>query len=87
MKLNEKFISYNSENDSVLVPVGNTDFSGVVRGNKTFGFILDCLSEDITETELAKKMRSQFKNADESSIQADIDKTLKGLRKIGALDE
>ena len=72
MKLNKNFIVHNTENESLLVPVGNAKFSGIVRGNKTLGTILELLKKDTTEDEL---------------VRADVKDTLAALRKIGALDE
>ena len=56
MKLNKNFVSHNSGGVTVLIPVGSgADFSGVVKGNKTLGAILDCLKEETTEELIIKK--------------------------------
>lgn len=56
MKLNKNFVSHNSGGVTVLIPVGSSaDFSGVVKGNKTLGAILDCLKEETTEELIIKK--------------------------------
>lgn len=39
MKLSKDFISHKSGSDFILVPTGTAEFSGVVKGNSTFGWI------------------------------------------------
>ena len=78
MKLNRNFISHNTEGESLLVPTGNAAFSGLVRGNKTLGAILDLLKTDTTEEAVI---------ADEELITRDVRRALAELRNIGALDE
>jgi hypothetical protein len=86
MKLNKDFIVHHTAGESLLVPVGSADFSGLVRGNKTFGAVLDLLKRDTTETEIVSALAARF-DAPASVIAADVDKALAELRKIGALDE
>ncbi len=86
MKLKKEFIVHNTGDESILVPTGNADFSGIVKGNKTVGFIFDCLKEDITRDEIVAKMRDEF-DAPAGAIERDVDKLLNELRGIGALNE
>lgn len=86
MKLNKEFLLHNTNNESILVPTGNAEFSGVVRGNTTLGAVLELLTSEITETELIAKMDSRY-DAPAETIEKDIKKVLQELRKIGALDE
>ena len=37
MKLRKEFIAHDTGGESLLVPAGGAGFSGLVRGNKTFG--------------------------------------------------
>ena len=87
MKLKESFVTYGSGSETVLIPTPEASFSGIVRGNNTFGFILECLKEELTEAELEAKMKEKYKNAEPDMLESDIKKTLDGLRQIGALDE
>ena len=86
MKLSEAFITYNTENESILVPLGDTPFSGMVKGNKTLGAILALLKEETTEQEVIHAMQRRF-NVPEDIIIRDVKKALAELRKIGALEE
>ena len=86
MKLKKGFIVHHTGNESILVPMGGAGWSGVVKGNKTLGAILDLLKEDTTETAIIDAMKQRF-NAPEDVITRDVEKVLSELRKIGALDE
>ena len=86
MKLNKEFLLHNTGGESILVPTGNAGFSGVVRGNKTLGAVLELLKEDTTEAELVAALKVRF-NAPEGAVERDVQKALSELRKIGALDE
>ena len=86
MKLNRDFLLHNTGDEFVLVPMGGTDFSGIVRGNKTFGEVLELLNEDTTEQEIIDKMKSRF-DAPIEKIEVDVRRVISELTKIGAIDE
>ena len=86
MKLKKEFITHDTGKESLLVPIGSADFSGLVRGNKTLGAILALLKEDTTEEAIVAAMKERF-DAPEDVIARDVKKALAELRKIGALDE
>ena len=86
MKLNKDFLLHNTGSESILVPTGNAVFSGVVRGNKTLGAVLELLKEETTKAEIIAALKSRF-DAPEGAIEKDVTKALAELRKIGALDE
>lgn len=86
MKLKKEFITHDTGRESLLVPAGGAGFSGLVKGNKTIGAILDLLKADTTETEIIASMCARF-DAPEAVIAADVKKALAELRGIGALDE
>ncbi len=86
MKLKNGFIPHDTGNESLLIPAGGAGFSGLVKGNKTLGAILELLKEDTTEEALIRAMQSRF-DAPEDVIAADVKKALTELQKIGALDE
>ena len=85
MKLKKDFIVHNSEGESLLVPTGNAGFSGIVKGNKTFGAILELLKNDTTEEEITAAMRARF-DAPEEAVSRDVKKAIEKLREIGAID-
>lgn len=86
MKLRTEFITHDTGSEALLVPAGGASFSGLVRGNKTFGAILSLLKEDISEEAIVSAMMERFE-APEPVIAHDVKKALSELRKIGALDE
>ena len=86
MKLKQGFITHDTGNESILVPMGGAGWSGVVKGNKTLGAILSLLKEDTTEDAVIIAMKARF-DAPEEIIARDVRKALAALHKIGALDE
>ncbi len=86
MKLRKEFITHNTDSESLLVPTGAAGFSGLVKGNKTLGVILDLLKDDTTEADIVAAMKARF-NSPEDIITRDVNKAISELRKIGAIDE
>ena len=86
MKLNENFIVHKTDIETILVPIGGTEFSGVMKGNAILGDILALLKEDTSEEEVVKALEEMY-DATEGAIGRDVKKALSELRKIGALDE
>ena len=86
MKLKKEFITHNTDSESLLVPTGAAGFSGLVKGNKTLGVILDLLKDDTTVADIIAAMKARF-NAPEEIITRDVNKAISELRKIGAIDE
>ena len=86
MKLNKNFLLHNNGQETFLVPTGSTGFSGIVKGNKTLGAILELLKRETSREEIVSAMKQRF-DAPEEVIEADMEKALEELRKIGALDE
>ena len=72
--------------EAALIPTGDTEFSGLVRGNKTLGVILELLQSDTTEEEMIRKLTERF-NVTEETASRDVKRVLSELRKIGAIDE
>ena len=85
MKLSKEFILHTANGETVLVPTGNAKFSGIVRGNKTLGAVLELLQKDTTEAQIVEAMKQRF-DAPEEMIARDVRKALEALEKIGALD-
>ena len=86
MKLNKEFLLHESRGETVLVPTGKADFSGVVRGNKTFGAVVELLKKDTDEEKIVSAMKERF-DAPEGAIEADVVRIIRELRGIGALCE
>ena len=85
MKLKDEFISHNTEKESLLVAAGGASFTGLVKGNKTFGIIVDLLREDRSKEEIVSAMIKRF-DAPEEVIERDVEKAVYELDKIGALE-
>ena len=85
MKLKKDFLSHKTSDETILVPVGGNSFSGIVKGNKTFGAILDLLKEETTRDQIVSKMKERFE-APEGAIEKDVDRAIAELRKIGAIE-
>lgn len=86
MKLSSDFLVHHSGKETVVVPTGNAAFSGIVKGNDTFGEIVELLKKDTTEEEIITKMMAQY-DAPRKTIEKDVVYVVGNLRKIGALDE
>ena len=86
MKLKKNFITHDTGTESLLVPTGSAGFSGLVKGNKTLGAILELLKEETTKEAVIKAMGQRFE-APEDVLARDVEKALSQLRDIGALDE
>ena len=86
MKLNSGFIAHNDGENMLLVSTGAAKFSGLVRSNRTAGFIISCLETDTTEEEIAAKMQQKW-NVDEDTAKRDVGSIIRRLREIGAIDD
>ena len=86
MRLKPDYITYSANGEALLVPTGNADFAGLVKGNQTLGAILDLLKQDTDETAVIAAMQAQY-DAPVETIKTDVRKALAELRAIGALDE
>lgn len=86
MKLNKNFIVYNSDGKTILVPDGSAEFCGIIKGNKTFGAIIELLTDDITEDGIISAMLERF-DAPKEMISEDVKNILSRLRSVGALTD
>lgn len=86
MKLKKEFLVHHTRGETILVPAGGADFSGVVRGNQTFGAILELLQTDTDLSGIVSGLLERF-DAPEAAVEKDAEKALDELRKIGAIDE
>ena len=86
MKLKSDFLVHQYGGENLLVPTASADFSGIVKGNDTFGAIVECLRKETTEEDITKSLLQQF-DAPQEVVAADVARALAELRKIGALDE
>ena len=85
MKLNKEFVAYDTGTEFLLVPAGDASFTGLVKGNRTFGMILELLKTDTAEADIVAAMCGRF-DAPEEVIAGDVRKVLTELRRIEAID-
>ncbi len=86
MKLRKEFLTHQTESETLLVPAGNAEFSGIVKGNSAFGEILSLLKNDTTESQIIKELCSKY-DAPEEVISRDVGRILDSLRQVKALEE
>ncbi|MBP5261300.1 MAG: PqqD family protein [Clostridiales bacterium] len=86
MKLKASFLTHSTSDESFIVPTSDASFSGMVKGNKTLGAIVELLKEDTTKEAVIKAMREKF-DAPEGVIEKDVERVIAELTKIGALEE
>lgn len=86
MRLKKEFISQNFGEESLLVPTGAAEFSGLVKGNRTLGVILEYLKQETSEDEIVVSLKERF-DAPEDVLRRDVRRVLSELGNIGALDE
>ena len=85
MKLRSDYLANDFTDEYFIVPAGGAGFSGVVKGNKTLGAIVELLKEETTEEEVIAAMKSRF-DAPEGAIERDVRRVIEELSKIGALE-
>ena len=56
MKLNKNFILHVAEGETLLVPTGDAEFSGIIRGNATLGAVLELLRKETSEEEITEEI-------------------------------
>lgn len=86
MRIKEQFLTHEADGMSMLVPLGGAGFSGIVKGNRTLGVILQLLKTDTTEDAVVQAMCARF-DAPEDVIRRDVERAVRELRAIGALEE
>ena len=86
MRIKEQFLTHEADGMSMLVPLGGAGFSGIVKGTRTLGVILQLLKNDTTEDAVVQAMCARF-DAPEDVIRRDVERAVRELRAIGALEE
>ena len=86
MKLNENFVIYQIDGETMLIPTAAAPFHGLGEGNATVGVILNCLTNDVTEEEIVDALAAKF-NGNREEMKEDVSTAIAKLRAIGAIDE
>lgn len=89
MKLRDGFITYEGDNEHIMVAAGAAagSFHGMVRSNGTAAFMIENLKKDISRDELIRIVMNRYEDAPMELVANDVDKIIASLRQIGALDE
>ena len=85
MKLKKDFIVHKTADEYLIVPLGGTSFSGVVRGNETAGVIFECLKKSTDVDKITAELVKRF-NAPEDQARKDVKSIISQLNKIGAIE-
>ena len=83
MKLKDTFITQESDGEQIMVSVGGSCF---VRSNETAAFIVDCLKKETTKEAIVAAMCDKY-NASRETVERGVEKILKKLRALDALEE
>ena len=86
MRLRDGFITHKSDGEHIMVTAGNTVFNGMVRSNKSAGFIVECLKKDVTKEDIITRMLENYEVSRET-IEKDVEMILLKLQEIGAIDD
>lgn len=86
MKLKDSFISQMINDSFVLISAEKDTFNGIVNGNETAGFIVECLKTETTTKEIVEKLFEVYE-APKEILQEDTEKVIKALKDIDALED
>ena len=86
MKLSSKYITYITQEESLMVASDTRVFSGLVRGNTSAGFILECLKQETTLDEIADRMAEKY-DAPRDQLYLDAENIVNQLRSIHAIED
>lgn len=86
MRLSKDFVVQEIGDEHILIPIGGSSFSGVVKNNKTAAFIIRLLENEVTEEAIVKEMLNTYDVTKEQAT-ADVHEALDKLRRIGAIVE
>ena len=84
MKLKSDFIIHTADDGLLMISTGG--FNGMIKGNNSAAFVIECLRENTTKDAIISKMLEKY-SADAEVISADVDKVIETLYKVGAIDE
>lgn len=85
MKINKDFVIHKSEKETLLVPVGNAGWAGVVRLNDTAADIVEMLTNgDEDFNVIVDKLKDKYDVAEEV-LKKDAEEFIESLRQIDAI--
>lgn len=84
MKIKKNFITHRVGEEQLMLDVSGK-FNGIVTNNDTAAFIVDCLMEDVSVSEIVKKVTDEY-NVSADMAEKDIRMIVEKLRKIDAIE-
>ena len=87
MKLDQRFITHVTKGEHFIISTGGTGFKGIIQNNETAAFIVDCLKEDTTISEIVDKILAEYCGVERVDAELDVAEIIDQLRSIGALEE
>lgn len=88
MKIKNGFAKRNIAGSEIVVPVGKNavDFNGMITLNESGAFFWDCLKDDTTPEEVAKKVVEVYDVAPEKAL-IDVKNFISMLRENGLIED
>jgi len=87
MKLNSKFLTHNTNGQHYLISTGDIKFKGIIKNNDTAAFIIECLKENTTETDIVDKILNEYSVTNRKKVEKDVRDVIEKLHSIGAIEE
>lgn len=88
MKIKDGFILKKIAGSYIVVPLREQikNFSAVINLNETGAFIWECLQEDISEDDVAKRLYDEY-DIDFERCRTDVKSYIEKLKEAGLLEE
>ncbi len=86
MHLKKEFITHVIGDEQIMVAVGGSDFSGLVRSNATAAFIVDCLRSETDLEGIVAAMLEKY-DVDRETARRDAEAVLDKLCSINAIEK
>lgn len=83
MRLKETFISHETNGEQILVDA-TSNFSGLIRNNKTAAFIVGLLGQDTTLEDITDALLEKY-DAPREVLERDAVCVIEKLRSVGAI--
>lgn len=85
MKLNKNFITHNNGDEQIIVSV-DQNFNGFIRNNRAAAEIVELLKSETDKESIVNILFSEY-DAPKEIIENDVERILKQLKSIGAIDD
>ncbi len=87
MRLNPAFLTHVTMGEHYIISTNDTKFKGIVKNNETAAFIVESLKADTSESAIVDKLLAEYKDAERSIVERDVNNIINKLRSIGAINE